>query len=156
MSDTTTNDDLNARRRRMIGRLFLRASQIFQDTAIHRIQEKGHTEYRIGDNQVLVHLELAGNRITDLAERAGVTKQAISKVVLDLEQRGVVERTQDPEDGRAKIVRLTAAGETMMMDAFDVVFALDAELTEIIGAERMDIVREALTELLEELDPDGF
>lgn len=156
MSKEPTLDELNTKRRRMIGRLFLRASQIFQDTAVRRIQERGHTSYRLGDNQVLVHLELEGNRITELAERAGVTKQAISKVVVDLEKRGVVERTQDPKDGRAKIVRLTPSGQAMMMDAFEVVFALDAELAEIVGPERMDQVRDILADLLDTLDPDGF
>ena len=55
----------------------------------------------------------SGTRLTELARRAGVTKQAMMVVVDELEVRGFVRRTPDPDDGRAKVVRLTARGRTL-------------------------------------------
>ena len=40
-----------------------------------------------------------------LAERLEVTQQAASKSVADLERRGYVERTPDPDDARARLRR---------------------------------------------------
>src|SRR4051812_49840821 len=48
--------------------------------------------------------------LTELAELLAVTKQAAIKVVHDMEERGFVERTPDPDDRRAKVLRLTDKG----------------------------------------------
>lgn len=51
-----------------------------------------------------------GMRQTDLAARASVTKQALGEAVDALVRLGVVERLQDPADGRASLVVLTRSG----------------------------------------------
>ena len=152
------NDQLSiqARRKRVIGRLWVRAAKAFQEIAVQRIRDRGHDDYRVGDNVVLIHLEDQGNRMSELAARSGVTKQAISQVVRDLERRELVERAPDPSDGRAQIVRLTARGKALMDDGIDVVFALDEELSAIVEPGEIDAMRDALIRLLDHLDPDGF
>jgi DNA-binding MarR family transcriptional regulator len=55
-------------------------------------------------------LDAAGTRSTILAQRAGVTKQAMSQLVKLLEERKYVEQVPDPADTRAKVVRLTKRG----------------------------------------------
>ena len=56
------------------------------------------------------HLSLQGDRITDLAERAGMSKQAMLDVVDQCEAWGLVLREADPHDRRAKRVVYTDAG----------------------------------------------
>lgn len=51
-----------------------------------------------------------GQRLTDLCDDVLLTQAGISRLVQRLEQRGLVERTPDPTDGRAALVRLTSAG----------------------------------------------
>ena len=147
---------LHERRKRVIGRLFMRAARAFEERAVERIRDLGYEDYRTGDNLVLIHLDTRGNRISELAQRAGVTKQAISKAVRDLEKRGLVTKEQDPDDGRAQIVKLTAEGFDMMVDAFDVVFALDDEFAGHLPENELERMREGMLALLEKLDPDGF
>ena len=147
---------LHARRRAVVGRLFMRAARVFQEIAVERIRALGYPDYSIGDNAVLVHLETGGNRITELAMRAGVTKQAISQLVRDLEKRGLVVRAPDPADGRAQLVCFTPTGRAMMEDAFEVVFALDDEFASLLPDGELDVVRAHLVTLLEKLDPQGF
>jgi DNA-binding MarR family transcriptional regulator len=53
---------------------------------------------------------LRPRRITELAAGEGVTQPAITRVVNRLEERGWLVRESDPRDGRAVMVRLTAAG----------------------------------------------
>ena len=52
-----------------------------------------------------------GRAIGELAARLGVSQQAASKSVADLERRGYVRREADPADGRARHAALTARGE---------------------------------------------
>ena len=55
-------------------------------------------------------LDATGARASALAQRSGVTKQAMSQLVRELEARGYVEQVPDPTDTRAKIIRLTKRG----------------------------------------------
>lgn len=56
------------------------------------------------------HLSLAGDRLTDLAERAGIAKQSMAALVEQCEAWGLVVREDDPHDARARIVRFTPTG----------------------------------------------
>jgi DNA-binding MarR family transcriptional regulator len=93
-----------------------------------------------------------GTRLTELARRAGVTKQAMMIVVDDLEVRGLVRRTPDPEDGRAKVVRLTARGRTFAAECRRAVAAVEARTRRTLGGRRYEGLREALDLLLESDD----
>ena len=56
------------------------------------------------------HLAVAGSRLTDLAEAAGMSKQAMGDLVDQCEAWGLVTREADPRDGRARLVRFTESG----------------------------------------------
>ena len=49
-------------------------------------------------------------RVTDLADRVGMTKQALGEFANDLEERGLLETVRDPADRRVRILRPTGAG----------------------------------------------
>lgn len=49
-------------------------------------------------------------RATRLAERLGVGAPALSRQIAELEERGLVVRSKDPEDARAQIIALTTSG----------------------------------------------
>src|SRR3954454_3150865 len=76
-----------------------------------RLHAAGYTELRPGHACVFGGITPEGDRLTALAARAALTKQAVGEVVSDLEKLGYVERVADPDDGRAKIIRLTRRGE---------------------------------------------
>ena len=90
-----------------------------------------------------------GTRLTELARRAGVTKQAVMVVVDELEVRGLVCRTPDPDDGRAKVVRLTARGRTLAAECRRAVAAVETRTRRTLGGRRYEGLREALDLLLE-------
>src|SRR5947199_9277804 len=76
-----------------------------------RIAAAGYGDIRPGHGCVFGGIDPEnGSRLTELAERANMTKQSVGEVTSDLEQRGYLERVADPDDGRAKIIRLTPHG----------------------------------------------
>jgi len=85
-----------------------------------------------------------GARLTDLAQTARITKQSMGALVDSLEHGGYVERIQDPDDGRASRVRLTARGRSFARDARK--FARDVEdrVAARIGKGRLEDLRAAL------------
>jgi DNA-binding MarR family transcriptional regulator len=94
-----------------------------------------------------------GTRLTELAERAQVTKQTASLLVAALEREGLVERVPDPEDGRARLIRLSARGRQAAQRAMEVVIGVEREWAEHLGPELTDRLREGLVRLREVTDP---
>jgi DNA-binding MarR family transcriptional regulator len=61
-------------------------------------------------NQILALQGLGGGRLSDVAAGLGVAVPTVSRQVRLLEDLGLVERTQDPIDGRAILLEVTDAG----------------------------------------------
>jgi DNA-binding MarR family transcriptional regulator len=136
-------------REQHIGRLFLRASRSFAALATRKLKERGHEGLGTAHTALLPHVDLEGTRATALAERTGMSKQAVGQVVRDLERQGYVERQPDPSDSRATLVRFTEAGWRFLRDAGDVKREIEAEYGAALGEERMRLLRSALNDLLE-------
>ena len=86
----------------------------------------------------------SGSRLTELAERAHMTKQSVGEVATDLEQRGYVERVPDPIDGRAKIIRLTERGHEALVTGRGLIDDIERDWAERFGEERIAALRDAL------------
>ena len=79
------------------------------------------------------HLALNGSRLTDLADAAGMTKQAMGKLVDQCEAWGLVGRATDLRDARAKRVVFTPMGRVWLKAFEDAVVQAQAELKLAVG-----------------------
>ncbi len=86
---------------------------------------------------VFHYLRGGGLRLTELAERAHTTKQAMRYTVNQLEAAGYVERASDPTDGRAKIIRLTERGWEVRRVADEIMEGIEEECARRLGEARM-------------------
>jgi DNA-binding MarR family transcriptional regulator len=57
-------------------------------------------------------------RVTELAGCANLDTSTVSRHVAQLDRAGLVERTPDPDDGRAQRIQLTGPGSTQLQSAF--------------------------------------
>lgn len=143
---TPPDDALEAAKRGNLGQLLLRSARLFDGLAFARFAQ-AHPQIRRAHLQLMPHLDLEGTRITELARRAEITKQAVGQLVTDLEAAGYVERTPDPSDQRAKIVTLTERGRRGMMDGLGVFAQLVHELSAEVGERTIDRLIEDLESL---------
>lgn len=126
-------------------RLLGQAFGEFTQQLSQRVTAAGFQDLRPGHGCVFGTIDPEhGSRLTDLAERAQMTKQTVGEVVTDLEHRGYVERVPDPNDGRAKIVRLTPYGQEAFFVARRLIDELEREWAERYGEERITALRDAL------------
>ena len=79
------------------------------------------------------HLSLQGDRLTDLAARAGMTKQAMANLVDQCEAWGLVTREADPHDARARHVCFTPTGLAWLQAFRDAVAETEAEFRAEVG-----------------------
>jgi DNA-binding MarR family transcriptional regulator len=111
------------------------------------LAERGFAELRPAHGCVFGNIDATGARLTALADRSGLTKQSVGEAVADLEELGFVERVPDPEDGRAKIIRLTPHGADALAAAEEIFADIEARFAAEVGPERFDEFRETLTRL---------
>ncbi len=86
------------------------------------------------------HLALGGSRLTELAARAGMTKQAMGDLVTQCEAWGLVVREPDPHDARARRVRFTPTGLAWLQAFRDAVAQAEAEFRAEVGNEIATVV----------------
>ncbi len=148
MTKSTRLPDTSARRRPENLAILLREPfRAMNDELIGRLAERGHPEVRVAHGAVLQYLDDAGTRVVVLAERAGMTKQAMAQLVAHLEAHGYVERVPDPADRRAKLVRTTARGREVFVVVREFVAEVEARLAERLGEAKLRDLRSLLEQL---------
>jgi DNA-binding MarR family transcriptional regulator len=134
-------------------RLLLEASRTLGAEVVASLDERGFPDARPAHAAIFMHIDRrSGTRSTDLARRARMTKQGMMALVDDLEQRGYVRRVPDPEDARAKVVRLTARGRRYVAEARRAVAAVEGRARRELGDRRYGVLRDALEELVGNAD----
>ncbi len=112
-----------------------------------RLKAAGYADIRGAHGCVFGNIVPAGMRLTELAELAGMTKQAVGEAVSDLERLGYAERIADPSDGRAKIIRLTERGSEAQQTGFCIIADIEAEWVQRYGADRVAALRAMLLDI---------
>jgi DNA-binding MarR family transcriptional regulator len=103
-----------------------------------------------GHYRVLRNLGEDGARPVELAAKASITRQAIAKIVVELERIGMVRREPTPDDRRGVIVRYTDHGLAGLAVARKRMAELEHEYTRRLGAKRWAALRATLEELFGE------
>ena len=129
-----------------IGRLLGDAYEIWQRGAYEALAKGGFPDIRPAHSPVLRFTPEQGTRVVDLAERAGMAKQSMGYLVSSLEQSRYVSLSPDPDDGRARLVRLTAKGRQVRAFIIRQSVALENELAARIGKQRLEDLRTLLIE----------
>ena len=124
----------------------LLAGWAMADEVQRRVAGDGMGDLRFADGVVFEHLVPGPLPIGTLGERMGVTQQAASKAVADLERRGYVERVAGEADGRVRQVSMTARGRAAIESGRRHRAALEAELAERLGPRRVESARRLLAD----------
>jgi DNA-binding MarR family transcriptional regulator len=133
-----------------------KASRLANERALARAaSEQPHPPVGAAHTALFPHLDFDGIRLTDLAARVGVTKQAVGQLVDDLAGLGMVERVADPTDKRAKRVRFSRRGHAALVHGIGVLRALEDDLAATVGRRRMRELHETLKLIIAALEGRG-
>lgn len=132
-----------------IGQLLRDAFREFEaELAAGLAEARSRTGVRPVHDAVLAYLDRDGTRASVLAERARLSRQAITQLVDELEELGVVTRRPDPDDGRAKIIEYTPEALEVFDESRRVIAAIEANWKRRLGARRYTAMRSGLEEIL--------
>lgn len=137
-----------------IGRLLQLALRDFQNRCAEKLRARGYTQLSATHLTILSYIDPEGTRIITLAERAGMTKQSMGDLIRELESQGYVERSPDPQDKRAVIIKLVADNGTFLTDAYSIMAEIQAEYAETLSSAGVDQLRGLLMSLLNRNTPE--
>lgn len=139
--------DIQRTREEHLGRLLLFASRRHHEAVVNVMNALGF-RIRAVHAAVIRHVHVDGSRITDVAEQAGMTKQAVGQLLMELERAGYVRRTTAVNDRRVKMVVFTAKGRRFAAAIGTAVKTADESFARSIGPRRLRALYATLRRLL--------
>lgn len=133
-----------------IGLLCLVVANGFSARVLRQLATAGFGDTRFSHGFVVQGLLAGDTTVTQLAERLGISVQAVSKTVKEMESLGYVARTPDANDRRAARLALTAKGRANLAASrkarADVVSSLKKALGKKRSRDLTELLRLAATE----------
>lgn len=127
-----------------LDQLLLRAFVWMDESLQRNIRERGGPKVTHSQSMVILTIGEGIGRPSAIAERLGVSRQAIHQCLRELSRLNLVELVADPEDGRAKIARLNKRGLPTQLLAREVLSELEIELEKRLGKRALGNLRKAL------------
>lgn len=137
--------------RRTLGALLRLVEETVRTRVYARMAEAGFADIRPAHSSLLRNLTESGSRVSELAERAQMTKQSMGYLADSLAAAGYVTLKPDPTDGRAKRVRLTAKGRPAVEALVRLSAETEAEFADLIGKADMAQLRRLMERLADAL-----
>lgn len=145
-------EKLDLLRQNHLGRLLLRTYRTFSSQAVEKLKHRGYAGISLASTMLLMNIDAKGSQLTRLGEKIGISRQAVTNLVHQLEEKNYLHRSPDPADKRAMIVTLTPEGWQLIDDIVKVKAEIEAEYCSIIGKNQMENLRESLVKLLKSLE----
>ena len=128
----------------LIGALLRLPAQAIHRRIIGELNAAGFTELRLPHMAVLQFPGPDGVRPSTLAERAGMSKQAMNQLLRSLEDLGYIARSDAPGEGRARMIRFTKRGRAAYSKVHDILREIEHEWSKELGATRFVQLKELL------------
>lgn len=141
-----------------VARGLLTATRAHTAAVVAKLARRGYIDFPFASASLLWLLDEGGTRSTTLAQRAGVTKQAMSQQVKQMEREGYLEQVPDLSDTRAKVVRLTPRGKAVKAACAEVREDLNQAIANLVGngkAREMEVHLDAATRAFSDIASDS-
>ncbi|PUZ19933.1 MarR family transcriptional regulator [Chitinophaga costaii] len=100
--------------------------------------QRGYTDFKLGDMSLVANIDVQGTINNELARKARITKQAMSKVVKNLEAAGYIYTRKHTTDARASVVFLTDKGKQLIIDTSACLAEIKKYYISLIGEKEME------------------
>jgi len=130
-------------------RLLLDAFRAFENELLQILKKKGFNDITMGNFNILRHIDPEGIRLSNLASDAQLSKQAIGKMIGELEYKGYVELIPVESDGRGKLVRFSKKGTKLINIAVSVVSNMESHYQSMLGESDYEKLRDSVQLILQ-------
>jgi len=132
-----------------LARLLAMAYRQLIDDLHDRLAAAGHADVRPAFGYVLLAVREQPTTGADIALLLGVTKQAASKLIDEMEWGGYVKRQAHGDDGRAKAIAITTRGKTFLALVESIYDELESAWATVTSRKRVEAMRRDLRAIVE-------
>jgi DNA-binding MarR family transcriptional regulator len=120
------------------GKIINQIKREFDAWAMLEFEKKGYTDFKMAHLPVLMNIDISGTNNNELALRTKVTKQAMSKVIKELQQMGYIKTKEGKLDKRTVTLLLTERGKKLVLDARQRMMSLHIDFNKLLGEKEFD------------------
>jgi DNA-binding MarR family transcriptional regulator len=128
--------------------LLLGSYRSLVDEVVRELAARGYDDVRPSHDFAMRAIASGADTTSDLGRRLSVTKQAAAKTIAILLERGYIELSPDPEDGRRKRIHVTPLGWEVMHAGEAIFDELHARWEQELGAEQLGLLEEQLRRIV--------
>jgi len=128
----------------LIGALLRRPFETVRERMLAGLHERGFSDLVAAHLDVFQYPGPDGQRPSELAQRARMSKQALNYLLGQMEKLGYLERRQDGEDHRFRRIHLTQRGQAAVRAIREIVLEVEADWEHQLGAKRFAQLRDLL------------
>jgi DNA-binding MarR family transcriptional regulator len=131
----------------LIGALLRLPAQAVHRRIVAGLNAAGFRDLRLPHMGVLQYPGPDGRRPRELAERAGMSKQAMNQLLRSLERLGYIRRRDAEKGGRARIVHFTPRGRAAWARIHDILAEIETEWRGRLGDRDFERLKKLLCEV---------
>jgi len=132
-----------------VGKLISHIKRHFDAWAMSEFCEHGYADFKMGYMPLIMNIHPEGITNNELAKKARVSKQAMSKVVKELSEAQYIATEPDGKDKRSSLIYLTPKGKKLVLSAKERVLSLEKEYEQVLGKKGLVQFKEMLNKLIE-------
>ena len=130
------------------GKAVSKLKKHFDSWVSEQLQQHFIDDFKLAYMPLIMNIDVAGVTNTDLAKRAGITKQGMSQIVQELEEKKYIKITDNPEDKRSSIIHLTNKGKEFVLTSRRCQKNFHYELQILLGKKKFDLMLEAMFQVV--------
>ena len=131
-----------------LGRMLLKLERQFTRQVLNKLADDGIIDITLRHFVIIPHIDHSGIRAVEIARQVGISKQAVSKLVDELVQKGYLELKADPTDGRALLVFMSHKGNDFLKLAIKHTQQVEKQWQNQVGKNEFHILKSAMNTLL--------
>ena len=146
----SSDESLEKHRDKNVRRLLVAATRSINRHITLELQQRGYERTRPGHAALLANLDFQGNSVTEIADRAHISKQAMANLAIELEDMGLITRKPSDSDGRMLMLRFTRAGKALVRASVGIVDEFEAALSAKIGERTFAALKRGLAAIADD------
>jgi len=122
----------------------MRAFYWFDEGLQAALKARGWKSMSRSQSITLANIALGIRRPAKLARNLGISRQAVSNMLQDMAEQGLITIEADPSDRRASIINFSETSSRLRADALEILGKLEATVSDRVGQESLKMLRESL------------
>jgi DNA-binding MarR family transcriptional regulator len=136
-----------------LGHSLIKAGRLYKSYSFNKLKETLNIEsFKPSHLDLFAYIDFEGQTVVQISKRMEISKQAVSVLVNDMIEFGVLEKRDNPRDKRSFLVFFKEKSEFNVFSGMKFLANLDEELKKVIGKKEAALIQKSLIKIIKEFE----